>query len=322
MLEITNRDWKDTDLDEVSTLTFNSLQNSTFFQAERTLHKVREWLNWSYENFPPTSKFLAHIKGNLVGWLTVTLDTKPHISEMWRWVPYISPEVKGQKDEIAEDLIRICVEFVRTQGQTRLEVCFDRISEATMPQYKQYKAWFETEGVYKVDETAYMRKSLDAREFTEYDLVLPPSYIYKPLVDVDLEALYNCYNRAFLDSKIRVYHDMTEKERRADFGYYFESRNKNEEASFVVVKECEIVGFSLVHSRPNEAHLADIGIVQAHRGKGLGRRVLKHSMIKAAQDYDTMTLAVDVENTVVYDFCVDLGFEGEYRNITHAWKHN
>ena len=320
MLEITNKNWKDTDLDEVATLTFNSLQNSTFFQTERTHDNVKEWLDWNYEHFPPTSIFLARIKGKLVGWLTVILDAKPLISEMWRWVPYISPEVKGQKYEIATGLISRCVEFVRTRGQTRLEVCFDRISEATMPQYKQYKAWFETEGVYKVDDNVYMRRSLDAREFTEHDLVLPPSYIYKPLVDVDVEALYSCYNRTFLESNIRVYHDMTEEERRADFEYYFESRDINEKASLVVVKDCEIVGFSLVHSRSKEAHLADIGIVQAHRGKGLGRRVLKQCLIKAAQDYDLMTLAVDVENTAAYDLYIDFSFEVEYRIITHAWK--
>ena len=66
--------------------------------------------------------------------------------------------------------------------------------------------------------------------------------------------------------------------------------------------------------------MADIGIVPAHRGKGLGRRIVKHVLMKAARDYDTVTLAVDVDNTSAYELYSDLGFEVEYRIITHAWR--
>ena len=190
---------------------------------------------------------------------------KPCISETWRWVPYISPEAREQEDGIATGLIRRCVEYVRERGQTRLEGCFDRISEATMPQYERYRAWFEAEGVCKVDDNAYMRRSLDPREFAEHDIVLPPGYGYMPLVDADEEALYGCYSRAFIESSVRAYHDMTEEERRADFEHYFGGRARNEEVLLVVVMDGEIVGFSLVHSRPGEAHLARARITHAWR---------------------------------------------------------
>ena len=176
MLEITNRDWKDTDLDEVATLTFNALQDSPFYRVERTLEDVVGGLNWSHERFTPASVFLAHLRGELVGWLTFTLDVKPGISETWRWVPYISPEARGQEDGIATGLIRRCVEYVKERGQTRLEACFDRISRATTPEYERYRAWLEAEGVCKVDDNAYMRRSLDPGEFTEHDVVLPSGY--------------------------------------------------------------------------------------------------------------------------------------------------
>lgn len=320
MPEITNKDWENTDLDEVALLTFNALQDSPFFRAERTLDDVMGWLNWSHEHFTPDSVFLAYFRGELVGWLTVTINLKPGISETWRWVPYILPEAREHEDGIATGLIRRSVEYVREQGQTRLEACFDRINEATMPQYERYKAWFETEGMRKVDENAYMSRSLDSEEFTEHDIVLPTGYDYMPLVDADEEELYSCYNRAFIESSIRVYHDMTEEKRRADFEHYFKARTRNEDTSLVVVRKNEIVGFSLVHSRPGEAHLADIGIVPAHRGKGLGRKMVKHILMKAAQGFDTVTLAVDVDNTLAYELYSDLGFEVVYRIITHAWR--
>jgi ribosomal protein S18 acetylase RimI-like enzyme len=320
MLDFTKRDWEDTDLDEVATLTFNALQDSPFFRAERTLEDVMGWLNWSHERFTPASVFLARFGGVLVGWLTVTLDVKPGISETWRWVPYISPEAREREDGIATGLIRRCVEYVRERGQTRLEACFDRISRATMPEYERYGAWFEAEGVCKVDDNAYMRRSLYPGEFAEHDAFLPPGYDYMPLVDADEEALYGCYSRAFIESGVRAYHDMTEEERRADFKHYFGGRAKNDEASLVVVRDGEIVGFSLVHSRPGEAHLADIGIVPTHRGMGLGRRMVEYSLMKAARDHDTATLAVDVDNASAFNMYKGLGFEVEYRIITHAWR--
>jgi ribosomal protein S18 acetylase RimI-like enzyme len=320
MLEFTVRGWRDADLDEVASLTFNSLQDSPFFSPGRTLDDVEGWLNWNYERFPPAAVFQAYIGEELVGWLAVTVDVKPGISETWRWAPYISPEAGEREDGIATGLIRRCIEHVRERGQTRLEACFDRISGATMPHYERYRAWFEAEGVRRVDDSAYMRRSLDPGEFAEHDVALPPGYRYMPLADADEEALYGCYSRAFIDSGVRMYHDMTEEERRADFEHYFGGRTRDEEASLVVVRDDEIVGFSLVHSRPGEAHLADIGIVPAHRGKGLGRRMVRCSLMKAARDHYTVTLAVDVDNASAYGLYCDLGFEVEYRIITHAWR--
>jgi len=320
MPEITVRDWEDVNLDEVASLTFDALQASPFSSPERSLQDVEGWMDWSNERFPPAAVFQAHADGGLVGWLTVTLDVKPGTSETWRWVPYISPEAKGQEDEIARALIRRCVEYVAERGQTRLEACFDRVSDATVPMYERYRAWFEAEGLVRVDESAYMRRGLTSGEFTEGDAALPPGYAYVPLVDADEEALYDCYVRAFADSGVRSYHDMTEEERRAEYEYYFREASVNVGASPVVIRGEEVVGFSLVHSRSNEAHLADIGVAPGHRGRGLGRSMLAYSLMNATRDHDSVTLAVDVDNSSAYGLYVDVGFEVVYRIITHAWK--
>lgn len=319
MLELTNRDWDATDLDEVAKLTLDSLQNSPFYREDRTLEDVIGWLKWNHENFTPSTVFLAYFNGKLVGWLTVSLDIKPKISEMWRWVPYISSGVRKHEDKIARGLIKNCIEYVKERGQSRLEACFDRINEKTTPLYEKYSTWFEAEEMNKVDENAYMRRKLYSGEFTGLDIVLPPDYSYSPLNDADYEALYNCYNLVFNESQVRIYHDMTEKERRSDFEHYFGSQQRNEKASIIVMKDSEIIGFSLVHSRPREAHIADIGIIPAHRGVGLGKTMLKHVLMKAAQDFDSVTLAVDVENTSAFELYINLGFEIDYRIITHAW---
>jgi len=189
-----------------------------------------------------------------------------------------------------------------------------------MPLYERYAAWFEAEGLGKVDESAYMRRGLTPGEFTEGDVALPPGYGYMPLVDADEEALYDCYSRAFTESSVRSFHDMTGEERRAEYEHYFRDASVSVGGSPVVVRGDEVVGFSLVHSRPGEAHLADIGVVPGHRGRGLGRRMLAYSLMNVARDHDTATLAVDVDNASAYGLYVDVGFYVVYRIITHAWK--
>ena len=171
-----------------------------------------------------------------------------------------------------------------------------------------------------MDDSAYMRRSLDPGEFAEHDVVLPAGYRYMRLADADEESLYGCYSRAYNESGVRSFHDMTYEERRADFEHYFGGETRDEEASLVVVRDGEIVGFSLVLSRLGEAHLADIGVVPAHRDMGLGRRMVEYSLMKAARDYDTVTLAVDVDNASAFNMYKGLGFEVEYRIITHAWR--
>ena len=171
-----------------------------------------------------------------------------------------------------------------------------------------------------MDDSAYMRRSLDPGEFAEHDVVLPAGYRYMRLADADEESLYGCYSRAYDESGVRSYHDLTDEERRADFEHYFGGETRDEEASLVVVRDGGIIGFSLVHSRPGEAHLGEVGIVPAHRGRGIGRRMVRCSLMRAARDHDTVTLAVDVDNASAYELYCDLGFEVEYRFTTHAWR--
>ena len=109
------------------------------------------------------------------GWPAADLDRIPR-ARKWRWVPYVSSEARGREDGIARGLIRRCIEYVEERGQTRLEVCFDRISDATMPHYERYRTWFEAERVYKVDDSAYLRRGLTPGEFSEDDVALPPGY--------------------------------------------------------------------------------------------------------------------------------------------------
>ena len=320
MLEITVLDWEDTDLDEVASLTFEALQGSPFSRPDRTLRDVEVYLDRSHERFPASAVFLARIDGRLVGWLAVTLDVKPGTSETWRWTPYVSSEAMGREEEVARALIGRCIEHVKERGQTRLEACFDRVTDAAMPEYERYKGWFEAEGVARVDESAYMRRGLTPGEFTEGDAALPPGYAHIPMVDADEEALYGCYVRAFEESGVRSYHSMTEGERRAEFEHYFGDEAVNEGASTVVVMVDEVVGFSLVHSRPGEAHLAELGVAPGHRGRGLGRGMIAYSLMNATRDHDSVTLAVDVDNASALNLYRELGFDVDYSIITHAWK--
>ena len=42
--------------------------------------------------------------------------------------------------------------------------------------------------------------------------------------------------------------------------------------------------------------------------------------MNAALDYESVTLAVDVDNASAYGLYLDVGFDVVYRIITHGWK--
>ena len=107
--------------------------------------------------FPPEVFILARLNNKLVGWLCV--ETNPSkMAELWRWQPFIYPG--SNASEVAVKLIERAIAFTRKENQTRLEICFDRLTEETFPVYEKYRAWYESAGMDKMDESVYLEHDL------------------------------------------------------------------------------------------------------------------------------------------------------------------
>ena len=320
---ILNKNWTEIDVDALAKITFDAMQASVF-RSNRTIDQILRWLNWNNNNFPPTGGiFLAYLNDELVGWLALTVNVKVEgFAEMWRWVPFISPEVGEQKIEIASQLIKEAVNFAKNEyKQKGIVICFDNLVEEDRQilYNRHHKVWFESQNFLLQDDTVYLQKRLSSDEYNNIEL--PKGYRFESIGNVNKESLYKCYNSSFSESQVRLFQNMSDEQKKGEFEYYFFKENVNIKATLILLKDEDVIGFSIVHSRPNEAHLAELGILKEYRGKGMGKMLMKSSMIKAAlAGFEIMTISVDIINEPAYNLYLKMGFEIINRFITHAWK--
>jgi ribosomal protein S18 acetylase RimI-like enzyme len=268
------------------------------------------------ERFQPSVFFLARSREKLVGWLCIETNSSK-MAQMWRWQPFIDPE--SCENEIASMLIEQAIEHVKKKGQTSLETCFDGLPEQTGPTYRKYQAWYEKYGMKKVDESAYLVCNLSEHEIK--DIEFPVGYEIELLSESNEEELNNCYEEAFTASEVRYFLDLTKEQRREDFKQYFNRSEPLNEASSVLVKKQQILGFTVVRTRTTEGYLSKIGIHPDFRGRKLGKLLLLSTMNKIIeQGLETMTTDVDVINQTAYRLYSNVGFKKINHFITHAWR--
>lgn len=67
--------------------------------------------------------------------------------------------------------------------------------------------------------------------------------------------------------------------------------------AWILRQGIELVGFVIVMSVLDEAHLLNIAIAPTHQGKGFGGRLLRHAMLRSSeQGAQTMYLEVRISN--------------------------
>jgi ribosomal protein S18 acetylase RimI-like enzyme len=149
------------------------------------------------------------------------------------------------------------------------------VSEENMKAFEARCSWYESQGWYNQEDTNFMVLCLD--DWQSEDFRTPSEFDFRPLLEFDNDAIFECYYSAFTTGEARWIHDMSRKEIKQEFEKNFDrSHNINGPASFVMLLDDIIVGFSLVLSRSEEEeHLEAIGMHPDFRGKGLGKVLLK-----------------------------------------------
>jgi ribosomal-protein-alanine N-acetyltransferase len=95
----------------------------------------------------------------------------------------------------------------------------------------------------------------------------------------------------------------------------------NERASLVLVRGGQVIGFSLVRPRFEEAHLAIFGLHPDYRGRGLAQALIQESMRTVRdQGTETMSIGVDAANIPAVRLYEKVGFTPVSRMVVHSWK--
>ncbi|MFW9983057.1 MAG: GNAT family N-acetyltransferase [Candidatus Thorarchaeota archaeon] len=316
MVEIIQKNWEDLDIRTVAEITANIRRYEGL--GDYTIDQVEEHLKNMNKRFPIEISFIALEEGKIVGWMGIERSTD-NIGEVGRWQPFVMTD--GNRREIGQQLISSVNEYAKSSNITRIEVAFGGVSEDNMAAFETRCIWYESRGWYNLEDTNFMVRSLDDLESD--NIKIPGEFEFRPLLEFDNDAIFKCYFNTFTTGEARWIHDMSRTQIRQEFEKNFDrSHDINGTASFAILSDDIIVGFSLVLSRSDEEeHLEAIGIHPKFRRKGLGKILLRKSIeVLRSQNAQNFSLGVDTANSPAIKLYERFGFETVSRTVRYAWK--
>ncbi|MFX0185424.1 MAG: GNAT family N-acetyltransferase [Candidatus Hodarchaeota archaeon] len=313
--------WNDLDLDKLAEFTYRARQaRPETYNENRTIESEKRLIKFQ-KQFVPAKVITSYANSELIGWLSCDTSSTT-ILEIGRWLPIVFPCDKEKK--IVSLLIEKCKEYSLTLNYPRIEVTFSINDKQDKQAYEIYRNWYTTNDMLKKDEIVYMLRNLSENDISE--LNLPEIFETKSVKETKDSKLYKCYYEAFIQGKDRMFQNQTDKERKDYFDdYYSRSKPYIEEASLIIRKKghLDILGFSLVRPREDDAHVALIVIHPKYQRRNLGKMLLKLIIKKSAKrGFKTISLGVDSQNTPALKLYLNNGFQIRSRIITHSWRLN
>ena len=316
MAEIMFRKWEELDIKALAEISAKVRESEGL--GVYTPKQVEEYLRTMNERDPMEVVALAMENGQIVGWMGIERVTD-NIGEVGRWQPFVKSDMDKRK--IAQLLIANIIDYATSNDMTRVEIGFGEISENNLDTFNTRCSWYESEDWKKLEDSNFMVGNPIETAIPE--IQLPDDFELQPLLDFDNDAIFECYHEAFTTGDARWIYDMSREQRRQEFEKNFDrSRPINKDASFVILSDGAIVGFTLVISRSDEEeHLESIGVHPKFRGKGLGKILLgKSTEVLRGQEAQNFTLGVDSVNIPAVRLYERFGFETISRTARYSWK--
>ncbi|MHA2084819.1 MAG: GNAT family N-acetyltransferase [Candidatus Thorarchaeota archaeon] len=314
--------------EELASLTLEALQGfPTNSGNERTIETVCQYLQGILDA-GYADIILVRSENQLLGWLCLYPSTSTMIY-IKQWHPIIKPS--EDDGNIAAKLIAEAIEYTKKSGRKRLEVFHMGLMEERRPWYERYGKWYNSAGMPKGGEWAYMVCNLENMNFD--DVIVPSGFDVAPIYSKSNDEIYECYEKSFKASMDGRFLDQTDEDRRSNFDEDFFDRSKPivEDASLLILKNDVIVGFMKVHPMGDGGYVNGYGIDPDYRRRGLGRALMKMSLSGASKrglsevilevDVDNkQALEVDVDNKQAIELYEAVGFERKHGSISHVWK--
>ena len=240
------------------------------------------------------------------------------MGELGRWQPHILDMTA--KEDLFRRLLNLLTNEATRRGITRIEVGHGQVSESNLEEYGHRAEWLEAEVFRKLEDNLFLECSLSRCELIDHPL--PEGIELQLICNIESDNLFQCYKESFLVSEHRQFFDYTVQQIREAFDDLFDlSKPFNERASLVLLKDGQVIGFSLVRPRIEEEHLAMFGLDPDHRGRGLAQALILKSMsIVLDQGTERMSIGVDAVNVPAVKLYEKVGFRLVSRTVFHSWK--
>lgn len=314
MLTITTQQIKDTNPDEIAEFVYSTLQQRMPNES-RTLESIQKQFGSYFQRDDWCT--IAKNGSKIIGFMFLFHYTESMIY-IESWHPLVEPG--PEEDMIATSLIKESIKYAEGSGKDRMEVFLMDLTEDRRPLYKNYERWYESAGMPRGGEWAYMEAPLSEMEIP--DVELPEGFSIVPIKDVPNEDIWPCYYETFMASGDGRFLDQTDAQRKENFEQFFDkSRPRDEPSSIVIKKDGRIVGYNQVIMWEENGFFNGIGIHPEFRGQGLGKAMILTSMKRAADNgLPMMILEVDIDNKIAFNMYEKVGFKQTKGSISHVWK--
>jgi ribosomal protein S18 acetylase RimI-like enzyme len=280
----------------------------------QTKQEVREFLRGTFET--PYSYVIARENRRIVGWAGISPYTAS-LMYLDGWHPVV--KLSSGLDDVFRSLVQECISHTRRSGCNRLEVFLMNITDDVRKTYERYRSLYESAGMKQGNEWSHMACDLTALNLKQPRV--PKGFSIRPLVEVNNEEIWPCYNATFLSSGDRRYREQTETQRRENFEKFFDRLTPIEEdASLLLYAGDSIVGFIKINLIRAGGFVNGIGTHPEYRRRGLGRFLLTASLARAAENQmNNVILEVDITNHSAIALYEQLGFKKTRGSISHVW---
>lgn len=165
-----------------------------------------------------------------------------------------------------------------------------------------------------------MKSDLSAIELPGIDL--PQGYVLRSFSEVSYDMLEGPGFQTLKNSKEGLFLSMSHAEQKVTLEYFFDhSKPYVEDASLVLEKEGEIVGFVITRLRDDEPEIGPVGLIPEARGQGLASYLLVR-VLESLKDIGSTSAYLDttITNLPAQKLYKKYGFEEVYYKQFYYWS--
>jgi ribosomal protein S18 acetylase RimI-like enzyme len=306
------------DIDAHASLIYKSRQNSPLRNNERTTEEIKN----SLEQLIAQGE--AHVmlvvqdeeNGDLLGQLLMWLEWG-ELGVARPWQPIIHPEV--DQDTVAIALIEHSKNLIETHSKTKLEIWMEITNKQVEGIQPIYERWYQQCGFVLNSKEYFMDTQFTSLRDLDYSI--PDEIKIVSMSEIPNNELRNVVYETFRTSSDMWVMSMTQAQLESSVESWLKrDETFNVDASIVFMDEGVIIGYNVMRLEDDSIEVGPIGVLPAHRGRGLGRALLLESINRiSSKNPQTVWLTVSTRNTPAYKLYSNLGFINRYEILIYSW---
>jgi ribosomal protein S18 acetylase RimI-like enzyme len=281
----------------------------------KTRDEVEKYIKGVFK-VPVFHYIYARNEGKLVGMAGCFTYTESMVY-LDGWNPLVLPG--DDYEEVFKLLVTESIKHTQSIGRNRLEIFLMELTDDIRSTYDRLRPLYESSGMRRGNEWSHM--VCDLTTSTLEQPAIPAGFSLKPIVEVDNEEIWPCYNKTFLASGDNRYLNQTENQRRENFDDFFDrSKPIEEDASLLLYTSDQVIGFMKINIYSIGGFVNGVGTHPDYRRRGLAKLLMTSSIVRAAKNgMRDLVLEVDITNRQAIALYEQLGFKKIKGSISHVW---